>query len=69
MNGVPNAGDQIAVVFDEAEAKETAESRKRLVKQAVGISFNVASGYNAMVNARASNVEIGYYTVMLFNRK
>ena len=61
--------NQIAVVFDEAEAKETAESRKRLVKQAVGMAFNVASGYNAKENARASNVEIGYHTGMLFNRK
>jgi translation initiation factor IF-2 len=28
------------------------------------IAFNVTSGYNAMEDARASNVEIGYYNVI-----
>ena len=48
MNGVPNAGDQIAVVFDEAAAKETAESRKRLVKQAVGLASSATIMSNAV---------------------
>lgn len=149
MNGVPNAGDTLSVVYDEVAARETAESRKRISKQAIGVvssasiianaaslaignldnrelikipllikgdvlgsvealrtsieklelsdetaickadivysnvgdvtssdvsiaaaskakivAFNVASGYNAMEDARASNVDIGYYNVI-----
>eukprot|EP01035_Chromulina_nebulosa_P022660 gene22660-29344_t len=139
LSNVPNAGDVFTLTDNEADTREVAEARQRLLKQAMGsasnsallaqaaglaggtidtrevlklpvlalrssiealqqedettvcrpdivfsgvgdvtssdvsiaqvskakiIAFNVAAGYNAMEDARALNVEIGYYNVV-----